>query len=366
MTSGGAAPSPQACARRPERSTAELVEALSARIDRALAERLRGSDRCALINFPNHPNVGDSAIWLGTVAALKRAGVRIVYACESLAYSRDALASAVGDNPILISGGGNFGDQYLPAQGVRERILAEFPDNPILQLPQSIWFREQENLDRVRRLCGAHRNFTLMVRDAASEQFARAHFDAPLFLCPDMALSLGPLRRPFAPDCDVLWLRRQGIESLDPEPPSALQGVVTADWMSPDQYAVMPGPLGRLTLWVSRLLTRRIGARPSRARLLRHLLTPTYLPLARRRLKVGVYLLARGRAAVCDRLHGHILALQLGIPHALMNSRSGKIRSFYETWTAACPLVQWADSAEEALQRARAMASAGAEGPRRA
>src|SRR5271154_3403330 len=60
----------------------------------------------ALIDFPDHPNVGDSAIWLGEHAFLSGLGKTPAYV--SSVYNTDwaALKSAVGpDGTILIHGG---------------------------------------------------------------------------------------------------------------------------------------------------------------------------------------------------------------------------------------------------------------------
>ena len=67
-----------------------------------------------------------------------------------------------------------------------------------------------------------------------------------------------------------------------------------------------------------------------------------YPALARRRLRRGVRVLSTGRVVVTDRLHGHILALLLGIPHVVTDTAQGKISAFVEAWTADSNLVRTA------------------------
>ena len=69
-------------------------------------------------------------------------------------------------------------------------------------------------------------------------------------------------------------------------------------------------------------------------------------PLARSRIRVerGLRLLARGETVVTDRLHGHILALLLGIPHVVMDNDYGKVGAYIAAWTQASPLVRQARS----------------------
>jgi len=105
---------------------------------------------------------------------------------------------------------------------------------------------------------------------------------------------------------------------------------------------------------VSRRLGGWLARHPGLGPVLRDALSATYAPLARRRLERGCRLLASAGAIVTDRLHGHVLCLLLGIPHVLLDNNYGKVRSFYETWTADADLVRWGESPAEALRLARA------------
>ena len=75
--------------------------------------------------------------------------------------------------------------------------------------------------------------------------------------------------------------------------------------------------------------------------------------LTRLRMRIAFTLLSLGRIMVTDRLHGHVLALLLGIPNVCVDTRNGKVRSFYSTWTANHPFVRWADSLDGARISAR-------------
>lgn len=60
---------------------------------------------------------------------------------------------------------------------------------------------------------------------------------------------------------------------------------------------------------------------------------------------------------VSDRLHGHIMALLLGIPNIILDNNNGKLSRYYETWTHESSLTWKASSPEEALQLARMLAA---------
>jgi pyruvyl transferase EpsO len=63
-------------------------------------------------------------------------------------------------------------------------------------------------------------------------------------------------------------------------------------------------------------------------------------------------LLSRGRVVITDRLHGHVLATLLGLPHCVMDSQYGKVRALWDTWTHEVPDAVWCDTLGEAIERA--------------
>ncbi len=334
--------------------TTDHPTGLSKEIDARLGELLEPGREAAFVNFPNIDNVGDSAIWLGARRALSRAGVEVAYQCEPATYRRRLLAKSVGERgTILIQGGGNLGDVHPHQHRVRELVLRDFPRARVVQLPQSVWFRAQAGERRFARLAEAHSDFTLMVRETRSLEWAAEALDVPRVLCPDLAFALGPLERLPATH-EVVWLMRRDREAKERELPALGPLDARLDWRVKGPMRVAgPRPL---RLWLA--ANRRVGAAMSRdgrlATALWRVSAGTFGPIARRRLAVGVQRLSQGRVVITDRLHGHVLALLLGIPHVLLDNTSGKCRSFWETWTSSSPLASWADDPAEALEIARA------------
>lgn len=336
-----------------------LVTKLSERIDAVLGALLAPGQRVALINFPNHANAGDSALWIGELAALRRAGARVMYQASWASYRRDELARVLREGDvILLHGGGNFGDLYLHNQAVtRLNILRDFPHVRTLQLPQSIWFQEERNREELRRACEEHRDFTLLVRDQQSLDLARAHFQVPTQLCPDMAFALGPLARAQKPQRDILWLARTDVESSGYRPPASDPNLQTVDWLTDLADEEAWNWRGRLAKSINQRLheTARHGRPATWGR--HRLLTATFAPLARAWVQRGCLILARGRVVVTDRLHGHLLALMQDIPHVVLDNSYGKLRTMYETWTHPSMTAHWAENAEQALKLARELAA---------
>ena len=308
---------------------------------------LLGDGRVALLDFPAHSNVGDSAIWLGELACLRASGItRLRHACDLRNYDRREVARRIGRGTILLHGGANFGDLWPEYQQFRERVISDFPDNPIVQLPQSIHFQHRAALDRARRVVNAHQSFTLLVRDRRSLELAGNEFRAPISLCPDLAFCLGAIPRPGAPVRPLLWLSRTDHEAGGERPSGAARDIC-ADWIGEP-----PMRLASLSRRISRLGARwRLAAR-----LLHRPQARLYEALATRRLDRGCRLLSSARVVITDRLHGHILCVLLGIPHVVLDNNYGKVRGFHETWTDSCELAHWSDSATEALAIASSLA----------
>lgn len=324
----------------------EVIGSLTKKIDEVLQPLLPDGSSCALLDFPNHSNVGDSAIWLGEKAYLRRHEVRIVYSCDLRTYSSAWLAKRLGKGTIILHGGGNFGDLWSSHQRFRERVLEDFPSHRVIVMPQTIYFADHESLKRAKRIMDGHPDVTLLVRDQRSLEFARNEFQAQSLLCPDMAFALGALRSAGSPQHDVLTLLREDKESRWRDHAPFLKRSLEPDrvnWLTEP-----PSAFSRAWWW----LIRQMGLHPRKLCWLAEPLSSAFDGLAIRRLRRGCRILSRGRVVITDYLHGHILSLLLGIPHVVLDNSHGKISVFYQTWTKPCELGEWADSLKEAETKA--------------
>ncbi len=324
---------------------AGLIGELSEVARRALAP-FTTDEPYALVDFPNHSNVGDSAIWAGEIAYLKRHAPRLPsYVCSIANFSMDELKSRSPSGPIYIHGGGNFGDIWPHHQAFRNRLLELFPDRQIVQLPQSIHFSSPEKLAETARAIEQHGRFTLFVRDQESFELARKHFGCETILCPDMAFFIGPIERPQAAELDVLCLLRTDLERVDlGDAVRTGPNLRVADWLTEP----------KLGLQVAKAVGALGGAAsggPGGLRL------GMFNAAAETRVRRGAQLLSSGRAVVTDRLHTHIISLLLGIPHAVLDNSYGKVSRFMSCWTSASPLTQRCDSMADALEWAQSQAA---------
>lgn len=297
----------------------------------------------ALLDFPDHSNVGDSAIWLGETQFFADHAKPPAYASNLKSHDSNQMEQAIGDGTIFLHGGGNFGTIWKSHQDFRIELLTRFHGQRIIQLPQSIYFDNYEAVDETARAIEQHGDFTLLVRDQRSLEFSRCHFQCEVFLCPDMALYMEPLERQ-APVHDFYYLMRTDFErSVRGKADHPGHSFESGDWLTEDKLQM------RMSAATSKLLD--FGQSPNAARALK------YDRLAHTRLKRGIASLSSGRVVVTDRLHGHILSTLLGIPHVALDNNYGKLQNFIQAWTSDIGFLRTADTLEEAQSLAEELLS---------
>jgi exopolysaccharide biosynthesis predicted pyruvyltransferase EpsI len=288
----------------------------------------------ALIDFPDHSNVGDSAIWLGETRFFSINGRKPTYCSSLKSHSHEKMQHEIKGNTIFLHGGGNFGTIWKSHQDFRIDLLNRFPGQRIVQLPQSIFFESAQAVEQTARAIERHGNFILFVRDKPSLDIARRHFQCEVSLCPDMAFYLEPLaRKPAAHDFFYL-LREDHEKSVVGEISHPGRSVEIDDWLEDDKFAI------KMTAVTTKMMG--LGLAPQALRFLK------FERLARSRLRRGIDMLSSGRVVVTDRLHGHILSTLLAIPHVTLDNSYGKLQNFIDAWTKNIAILRTAASLEQA------------------
>ena len=307
---------------------------------------LRGARRCALLDFPNHNNVGDNAIWLGELACLGALEIDANYQCDLASYDREALARAVPPGgTILLHGGGNLGDVWPAHQRFRERVIADFPDRRIVQLPQSGHFSSPRAIEAAAAVMGAHRDFILLCRDQETVALGRDGLGVDARLCPDMAFMLGEQTRPAKAVVDILWIARTDHET-DARPIPIVDGIriEVTDWLVGEPGRRLSPYLAKLTVRSRRAAQGALRRSATVRRAFRPTAGIVFEQLASRRLHRGLRILSRGRVVVTDRLHGHILATLLGLPQLLRDNHYGKIARYRAAFANPSRYAMWVES----------------------
>lgn len=318
---------PNADASRAE-SRQEAIARLRKSISATLDPLIPAGSACALVDFPNHPNVGDSAIYLGELAYLYRRGCSVRYVSDWETYDRDALRRALPTGVILIHGGGNFGDLYPRHQQLRQALLRDFPDRRIVQLPQSVHFDDPAAWEASRAVFSAHPDFHLVVRDRFSLDLVQHGYDTPTHLCPDMAflLELPPFQSASARLDATVLSRTDGEKATAADSGLARHGQIqVVDWLDE------PAPRdGWLYQWAN-ARSRWPRTRWPRSAIAWAQRTATHR-MAAQRLERGLRLIHGGRVLVTDRLHALILGWMSGVPVFHVDNRYRKLANVLSTW----------------------------------
>jgi len=321
----------------------ELLKDLAGRIDSTLSDLVDSSIPFALLDFPNHDNIGDSAIYAGTVSYFDARRMTPSYVCSVGFYDHDELNRAIQTGPIFMQGGGNFGDLWPWIHSFREQVLSRNRGRKIVQLPQTIYFSSEAALDDTARVIERHGAFTLLVRDQRSFELAREKFACEVRLCPDMALYMGKLARP-VPQLDLLLHLREDKEATGIHHVNSVLARANsrrADW--PREFK----GFGRIAQLRSLALAARKGEIFRGANLRRE---RYYRALSQQRLARGIKLLGSAKMVITDRLHGHILAFLMGLPHCVLDNSYGKTSSFMAAWNTKVAHTYTADSAAQAVE----------------
>ncbi len=352
-------------------NTAEFIHHHGAQAEHTARAFLDRARPAAHVRFADPFDFGAAGIACAEIELLERAGIEVTARYEAADLDAGTLRRALGDEgTVVFSGGRDFGD--LGGHHARRlEIIRELGANPVVQLPQSSEFQRGGLLDDTVAALESCADVTLMAREATTcaawiEHFASAR--VRVISCPDIAFVSGGRERPLKPSFDIVALLRTDAGSryhreggptfgevarqrlgIGREGNIRISGnapggdVITAEV---DVLCDEPGSL-LLTDWP---LTRIVEGEPAWNAL-------AFAARVRLGRDIADRILSRARVVITDRLHAHVFALQLGIPHVLVDDRYGTLSSYYRTWTRHCDGVRFADTLDDALDKARAFST---------
>ena len=314
-------------------------------ISEILGNLIPTGSEVALFDFPNYSNVGDSMIWLGQQRYLADVAKSRVRAVKDFSHGRPRFPRLDPEVTILLQGGGNTGDLWPQFQEIRNHVIAEYPVNRIIQMPQSIHFEDERRLEEVRRIYSGHSDFHFLARDSKSLTLSERLTDKPGILCPDMALFLSPIKRTTEASEEIIALLREDKEKNLASRSTKDEGDLLAiDWIEEEVTPSM-----RIAAVIRRIQNKyEVNTRSLFQ--LKHLL---YDRIANTRLRRGVTMLCEGKVVITDRLHAHLLCCLIGIPNVVLDNSYGKIFSLMDTWNTGEGISVKASSLKEAKERAR-------------
>lgn len=270
------------------------------------------------LDIPCHSNIGDLLIDLGTEKFINDCNATCLERYS--AFDINCLKNNQVDpsTVLLLHGGGNFGDLYTIHQQLRLEIIHQYPDNPIIILPQSVHYQDISGLVNDSRILNTHKNLTVCLRDQPSYDLMKAHVDTDkLLLLPDMASSLVE-SFPYKPNAMLsrLLFRRKDIESTQPSIPAS-----SFDWSN------LVSKLDNKKLKLAKRLLKN-----NHKLLHRYFGHKLHINLRNKLIHLAVNHFQQHRTIDTDRLHGMILSQLLQIPTVMHDNNYGKNSRYFNNW----------------------------------
>lgn len=269
----------------------------------------------------DHQNVGDTLIMQGEFnffSTIKK------YKCKEYTTMwsfKNRHPIIPKDDLLIMRGSGSFGDIWPTAPNFWKFVMRNYPENPILFMPQTIHFNDNRNLQEMANFINNHKKITLCLRDKESYEIAEKNFNCEIRLVPDMAFFM-PVKKRFShvPSSDKeLLVKRKDKESKNSNFTNNLiskKNIHISDWPTFSNYGTVE-------------------------KIKKFLLKKKYYKLYDKFIKSvyssyitsqGLYFLHPHSKVYATRMHAGILAMMMDKDVVFIDNNYGKLRKFYDTW----------------------------------
>lgn len=296
----------------------EIIKKLNLKIQNTLYPLITSD--YVFLELPYYTNIGDTLIWQGTEDFLMTLPHKCLYRCSFDTFEYKQLAP---DVVILLQGGGNFGDLYPRHNTFRNKIIELYPNNRIIILPQTVYYKGSRMLANDPIIMRQHRDLFICARDQYSYDFLKRYrFGKNILLVPDMAFCIDFTKQQDAilPVTErVLLFKRIDKEKADTNNivPKQYNSVLDQkDWVGYENITEDYSQLRNL------IKEKKYAEADAYA-------INTYLPT---RVKEGIRMISPYMIVYSNRLHGSILSILLGKEVTIIDNSYGKNAQFYNTW----------------------------------
>jgi pyruvyl transferase EpsI len=277
--------------------------------------------RAHLLFAPEYRNYGDHAIYQGTRRflsdCLDTSTELVVETSNFLRYFPDKLDDLVGPQDVLLfMGGGYMGDFWEDSQRVTESVLRRFPDNPVVVLPQTIFFQNQLSpaIDSFAQLLTSRNSLLFCAREDSSFKFCAERLRLRPDQCavtPDLALYLS----------DKIWRgKRRGACICLRADVESLKRISYAD--------------------CAQVLQSDFSLKSRKASTVADTIIPIPIECSSRAVEKTFTHFQQSEVVVTDRLHGMLMAALSATPVVGFDNASGKVSGVYRRWISSLPYVR--------------------------
>jgi pyruvyl transferase EpsI len=217
-------------------------------------------------------------------------------------------------------GGGYMGDVWGDSQQVVESVLNRFPNNPVIILPQTIFYRNKESpsIKSFSQLLTSRNALLFCAREESSLQFCAERLllrPDQYALVPDLALYIN----------DIAWRgKRDGASICLRSDAESLNGV---------SYS-----------YCAKVFQNDFSLNVRRVSTVGTMSIPIPIEYSYRAFEKKLVPFQQSKIVVTDRLHGMIMAAISATPVVGLDNISGKVSGVYNRWISSLPYVQLAET----------------------
>ena len=280
-----------------------------------------------LLDLPYYANVGDVLIWQSTIDLLKEIPYKCLYSASIESYAFHKISE---DVIILFLGGGNFGDVWKRHQIFRQHVLKDYPKNPIIQLPQSVCFRDEKNLRRDIDIFMQHQApVTFCLRDKKSYDFMVYNYPfATNVLLPDMVLSFDVSQYVnHQIGKGILYLRRDDREKREGSVSEIPLQAERRDWPTMEHKSICLRGYSKI-FHILKRIDNSIGTH-----IACHFADVCFKYYFKNHIiNNGLRFVNTYETVYTTRLHVGIISALMGKPTIMLDNSYGKISGVYKAW----------------------------------
>lgn len=293
-------------------------------------KRNENEKRIFLIDTPSHGNLGDHAIAWAEREILSEnfPDYQIVEISED-DFNEQILPvkrKISSDDIVVLSGGGNLGDEYILDERIRRKTIRLLKNNPIIIFPQTIHFLDTINgkvqTFITKRIYNRHKRLIICLREQKSYDIAKKMFPACQVICvPDAVLYMNISDTQQHGQNDIVLMLRKDKESI-----------VTSEMVNSlqSELKTMASKLGKHLVVNDTVVPYQVNKKERDEELGK---------------LFNVYFNAG--LVVTDRLHGMIISAITGTPCIVLSNFNHKVKGVYELWLKNIDYIQFCSEDEE-------------------
>lgn len=284
--------------------------------------------KIVLLEVPTYSNLGDQAIAYAEVCFFKdKFPDYNIVEIPGIYYRiyKTVLKFVLTKNDLIVLiGGGNFGDEYLPIEKRRVDAIKYFKKFNMIIFPQTIFYSDtkigKKSLKKMKAALSKNNDIIIFTREKKSFEFAKKNFNSKVELYPDIVLYLEKnFKKNTIRNNKCLLCLRNDVEKV----------ALNYDCLINKLDALFNEVVVTDTIATGRLSFN------NRYELLKN--------------KWNEF--SSSRVVVTDRLHGMIFSAITKTPCVALPNYNHKIKSFYETWFKNLELIKFAENETEVIEQ---------------